>query len=271
MSSHHATNNGTLSTVNIVQSLTTRSHSFIPTADVGSGGEQSSPNNQSSSSINTHNQTSSSNVQAFSVFANVNIPERNGAKWTSSSTYNSSGHQTINSVLSMTPAPVPPARTDILQTEANGADEAPMLPKKPNSASSSQAAFSPTFGDTISATTSKLDSSWSLSDEFGLPQQTALFSSTSSIYNNQTGAGSDNEPLPSPLPRVVVSPRHEIHSTSNRSPFQCAANLGKSNCSSSSNFRYVIKVVVVPLNSQNSKLNPETLFPIWIFCSLIFK
>ncbi|XP_037811466.1 protein son of sevenless [Lucilia sericata] len=227
----HTTNNGTLNAMNVVHTLTTRSHSFAPATE-SSTVEQSSPIN--SGSVNTHNQNSN-NVQAFSVFANVIIPERNGSKWTSSSTYSSSSgssQQITNSTFSI--APVPPARTDILQSEANGGEEAPLLPKKPNSASSSQAAFSPTFGDGGSGTMSSLNSAWNVSDDcIGLQQQTGSLTS-SNIYNNQAEIGSDNEPLPSPLPRVVVSPRHEIHSTNNRSPFHSTATLSKTNCSSSS-------------------------------------
>lgn len=227
----HATNNGTVNAVNVVHTLTTRSHSFTPATEA-SAAEQSSPIN--SSSFNAHNQNFT-NIQAFSVFANVNIPERNGSKWNSSPYSQNSIQQTISSTFSA--APVPPARTDILPSDANGSEEAPMLPKKPNSASSSQAAFSPTFGDCALATMSRLESAWNISDDCtGIQSQSAQVLS-SSIYNNQSETGSDNEPLPSPIPRVVVSPRHEIHSTSNRSPFHSAAAFSKTNCSSSSHFR----------------------------------
>lgn len=218
--------------MNVVHTLTTRSHSFTPSVE-SSVVEPHSPIN--SGNVNTQSQNIA-NAQAFSVFANVNIPERNGSKWSSTSTTLSSSQQTINSTFSI--PPVPPARTDILQTETNGDDEAPVLPKKPNSASSTQPAFSPSFGDSASGTISRLDSAWSVTDDCaGLQQQQTAQLSSSSIYNNQAETGSDNEPLPSPLPRVVVSPRHEIHSTSNRSPFHNAATFSKTNYNSSSHFR----------------------------------
>ena len=207
-----------------MHTLTTRSHSFIPASDT-SHVEQSSPIN--SNSVNTLNQNSG-NIQAFSVFANVNIPEKNGSKWISS-TAHSSCHQTINTTFPI--APVPPARTDLHLSEANGCEEAPLLPKKPNT-------FSPTFGDGTTGTNSRLDSTWNVSDDcIGLQQQAAQMSSNIPVYNNQTGTGSDNEPLPSPLPRVVVSPRHEMHSISNRSPFQFTATFNKSNYGSSNHYR----------------------------------
>lgn len=221
------TTNGALNAVNTVHTLTTRSHSFTPASEIIVA-EQSSPINSGSTNV----QNNSNNVQAFSVFANVNIPERNGSKWSSPATLCSS-QQALSSTFSI--APVPPARTDLHQSEmAIGCDEAPMLPKKPNSASSSQAAFSPTFGEGALGT----NSAWNISDDsIGLQQQTAQLSSN--IYNNQAELGSDNDPLPSPLPRVVVSPRHENHSTNNRSPFHSAATFSKNNCSSSCHFRYV--------------------------------
>lgn len=207
--------------MNIVHSLTTRSHSFTPASEA-TNIEQCSPIN--SGSVNTQNST---NLQAFSVFANVNIPEKNGLKWTSSST-NSSSQQTINCTFSIAPG-----------LSANGSNDVPVLPKKPNSASSSQAAFSPNFGNGALGMVSRLESAWNISDDTVELQQQTPQSSSSSIYNNQSETGSDNEPLPSPFPRVVISPRHEIHSTNNRSPFHIAANFSKTNCSSSSHFRYV--------------------------------
>ncbi|KAM7352681.1 son of sevenless guanine nucleotide exchange factor isoform 2-T3 [Cochliomyia hominivorax] len=223
----HNTNNvvnthNTHNAVNVVHSLTTRSHSFTPASETTTV-EQNSPINSGSLNTQSHNST---NVQAYSIFANVNIPERNGSKWTSSSAHSSS-HQAVNSTFSI--PPIPPARSDILQTEANGDEEtAPVLPKKPNSASSSQPAFSPTFGE--------VDSAWNVTDESVVLQQQTAQLCSSNIYNNQGDAGSDNEALASPIPRVVVSPRHEAHSTSNRSPFHSAATFNKTNCSSLSHF-----------------------------------
>lgn len=225
-STSSAINNGTINASNIVQTLTTRPHSFIPVSEV-SGGDQFSPSNSISNISNIQNGT---NAQAFSVFANVNIPERNGAKWTSSSA-NSTMQQAINTIPSMA-TQFTPANLENKPLETNEIDEAPLLPKKPNSASSLQAAFSPTFGDTASG--SRLDTVSLLSEDYGM-QQSAYFLSNRTSSSNQTG--NDTESLHSPLPRVVVSPLREIHSTSNRSPFHCATSSNKSTYNSSSHIR----------------------------------
>uniref|UniRef100_A0A1A9Z448 Protein son of sevenless n=1 Tax=Glossina pallidipes TaxID=7398 RepID=A0A1A9Z448_GLOPL len=201
--------------VNVVQSFGARSHLFTPTTEASC--EQSSP----SGGNNTSSCSQSTNPQAFSVFANVNIPDRNGLKWSGS------GHTqqtTANVSNCSTTATATIAQQDVSVVE----DEAPVLPKKPNSATSCQT-FNLPFNDNVS--TARLDSSWNLPDNLnpGQSQQ-----ATTNIYNNQDG--SDNEPLPSPRPRLIVSPRDDINSNSNRSLLQCTTSSNKLNSCSATHF-----------------------------------
>uniref|UniRef100_A0A1A9WXD4 Protein son of sevenless n=1 Tax=Glossina brevipalpis TaxID=37001 RepID=A0A1A9WXD4_9MUSC len=198
--------------VNVVQSFGVRSHLFTPTTEANS--EQSSPSggNNASSCIQ------SSNAQAFSVFANVNIPERNGFKWSGS------GQQ----VTANAPNCSTTAQPTISQQDASVVEEeAPILPKKPHSATSCQT-FSLPFTD--NASTTRLDLSWNLSDNLNSGQ----CQQATNIYNNQDG--SDNEPLPSPRTRLIVSPRDDINSNNNRSLLQCTSSLNKSNSCSATHF-----------------------------------
>lgn len=198
--------------------LTTRSHSSIPVTD-NSSLEQSSPSISNSNNTSTQ---SISNVQAFSVFANVNIPERNGPKWNTS--IGNINYPAANNLVSTLIQPLS-VRTEPQQSNDFG--DTPVLPKKINSTGSSQIVYSSTFGDASSTT--RLDTVSTLSDECVVEPAAQL------SWNNQTG--NDSEPLPSPLPRVIVSPLKDIHSTSNRSPFHCTTSINKPNCTSSSHFR----------------------------------
>ncbi|XP_058984309.1 protein son of sevenless isoform X2 [Musca domestica] len=200
-------NNAQPNSTSCIQPVTARS----PAVEIP-GGEQPSPNVSWSNAA-------ANDIQAFSVFANVNIPDRNGTKWTSTSVNSNSSSSFLTQPL--------PIRNDSRQLPET--EDAPILPKKPNSGSCLQTSICPTLSDTSSSV--RLDSVFSISEEYsGQP-----VSQSSCNRNAKNQIGIENE-TPSPLPKLVVSPLREHHYTNNRSPFHCTTSTNKTSNFTSCNF-----------------------------------
>ncbi|XP_058975393.1 protein son of sevenless-like [Musca domestica] len=208
-------NNAQPNSTSCIQPVTARS----PAVEIP-GGEQPSPNVSWSNAA-------ANDIQAFSVFANVNIPDRNGTKWTSTSVNSNSSSSFLTQPL--------PIRNDSRQLPET--EDAPILPKKPNSGSCLQTSICPTLSDTSSSV--RLDSVFSISEEYsGQP-----VSQSSCNRNAKNQIGIENE-TPSPLPKLVVSPLREHHYTNNRSPFHCTTSTNKTSNFTSCNFsaQYIFMV-----------------------------
>ncbi|XP_061386025.1 protein son of sevenless [Musca vetustissima] len=212
--SNITTTNVTSNASNCAQPITARS----PATETSSG-EQSSPNISGYNAI-------ANDIQAFSVFANVNIPERNGPKWNSTA-LNSNQNTSTPSSSSFLTQPLS-TRIDILQLPET--DDAPLLPKKPNAATCLQTALSPTFSETSSSV--HLDFIVTNLDEHGTQSGTQLLGNRNA--NIQIGAEND---VSSPLPKLVVSPLREHHSINNRPSFHCTTSTNKTNNTPSSHVR----------------------------------
>ncbi|EDW27330.1 GL21232 [Drosophila persimilis] len=140
------------------------------------------PSGASIPSAGAGEQSPQHNPHAFSVFASVLLPDRNGSTWSGTPLHHRTTAENNEEVV------VP----------------APHLPKKP-------AAHVWTNNVAMmGATASAMDVfSPVMSDHHALPPQSLPDS-------NPFAVGSDTDALPSPLPKLMVSPRHE---TGNRSPF----------------------------------------------------
>ncbi|XP_037957376.1 protein son of sevenless [Teleopsis dalmanni] len=241
---NNSNNNSSSSSVSLIQSslssFSSRPQTVLTTHDEGIG-------EHSPTACNTSTHSQSNNPHAYSVFASVNIPDRNGSNWVH-------GLQTGGTVCSTA------VHKNDEHIEANGdtPQPVPQLPKKPsgvhtsvahiwNSEPTEKTTFSPTF---IEISSTRLDTSWTTIDDQHQHQQISSQQyhtqhqhqqqqqhvnqyNTTLINNNPIVR--ENEPMPpSPLPKVVVSPRHEKHSA--RSPFQNTAPSNKSCCSSTTHY-----------------------------------
>uniref|UniRef100_A0A1I8PMT3 Protein son of sevenless n=1 Tax=Stomoxys calcitrans TaxID=35570 RepID=A0A1I8PMT3_STOCA len=212
-----STNNGAVSTVpSTAQTLVaTRSHSFTPmTSETNADCEQCSPSNSTSfnANANANAQTASStNSQAFSVFANVNIPKRNGSK-SISTTATMADLQDANALV---------AQSAMKRTE-DEFGEAPFLPKK--GAAACVPPFTASLADESALPIFELAATGP-DDSIAAAQANQL---TSNRISWDTQAVFDSESLISPLPKVVVSPLRGLSHTSNLPPFHSAASMQNS-------------------------------------------
>lgn len=267
---------------NSFSSNLTNSHSNIPSQSVGFRTQTTSPSASSTISVPTApgaqhqlmegaevflsssvSPNANVNPQAFSVFANVNIPERNSSsfKWPNShhntlmhltnSVHLIDGHQLSSGPAALLLNPSEPAEGTATPL---GSAPAPVLPKKPNS-------FTPTTTQMDFGALPTFSTSLSSSDHFSLPDVVDVTATMPAPqvnsrhsthhhhhthahahhYHHQFSSNSINDNgceqnLSSPsggvMRSVVISPRREHHSvTSNNVNSNMNMNSSTSNLS----------------------------------------